>query len=79
VKLCAVIDCPNPGRPQICPYDHKYHHHGCIHYDCGRPVSQLTFRGDGWYWICDEHYEMVSAERKAFEEGKPSWVRPYHG
>jgi len=67
--LCAVKDCPRPGKPQICFYDGRYHHHGCIHYDCGYPKHSVEFRNDGWYWLCDEHYEMLKQERIAWHGG----------
>ena len=68
--LCAVEGCTNEGKPQICPHDGRLHHHGCIHYNCGCPNHSLEFIKDGWYWICDEHYAIVKAEREAFESHK---------
>ena len=65
--LCAVDGCDHEGKPQICPFDHRAHRHGCIHYGCGYPASALTYRAEGWHWICDEHYKVVQSERAAFE------------
>ena len=67
--LCAVKDCPNPGRPQICLYDGKYHHHGCIHYS-EHPYDTLEFRNGGWYYLCDEHYSQLKIERDNWREAK---------
>jgi len=67
--VCAVEGCSRIGSPQVCPYDGRYHHHGCIHYDCGYPQHSVSFKQDGeWHFICDEHYELLSQERRAFEE-----------
>lgn len=73
MELCAIKDCPNPGKAQICPYDGKFHHHGLIHYDChfGRnPVihSVLQFREGGWYAMCDEHYTILKAELETWHK-----------
>lgn len=58
---CAVKDCENQGRPQICPYDQRYHHHGRIHYDT--IPSKLTFTKDrAWRFVCDEHYAVLKDE-----------------
>ena len=60
-RICAVIDCPGQGRPQVCLADGRYHHHGCIHYDhLGEKVG-LEFR-KGWGWLCDEHYKQLATE-----------------
>lgn len=59
--LCAVNDCTDPGKPQVCLYDGRYHHHGCIHYDCPRAEATghgLTFR-PGWGLVCDRHYASL--------------------
>lgn len=61
---CAVVDCINAGRPQICPYDDRYHRHGHIHYGDGMP-SALTFRDDGWHYVCDAHYTTLTGELDA--------------
>jgi len=68
--LCAVVDCLEPGRPRLCPFDGARHHHGCIHYGGNYPVSSLPFRpdADGWHWICDAHYRIICQERTAFEQ-----------
>ena len=66
--LCAVAGCTEPGRPRICPYDNRYHHHGCIHYSEER--SALHFR-DGWHWVCDEHFKILCDEREKELEAKP--------
>lgn len=62
--VCAVIGCEKEGKPHVCPHDGRFHGHGCVHYNCGCPVHSLTFRTDGWYWLCDEHYEIVKRERE---------------
>jgi len=67
VSRCAVLGCDEPGRPQVCPYDGSRHGHGAIHYDCGYPKSALEFHKGDWYWICNGHYAVVCAERRAFE------------
>ena len=66
--LCAVDGCEKEGKPQVCPHDGRMHHHGRIHYDCGYPVHSLKFRSmdEGWFLICDEHYQVVASERLAF-------------
>lgn len=56
--LCAVQDCISPGRPQICLYDGRYHHHGCIHYDSAPANHGLVFR-PGWGLLCDHHYQTL--------------------
>lgn len=65
---CAVEGCDKRGRPHVCPYDGRYHHHGCIHYDCGYPQHSVAFKTDGWRWVCNEHYQLLDAERRAWEE-----------
>ena len=69
--LCAVVDCPARGRPQVCPYDGRYHHHGYIHYQNGhRWHPSLTFRAGAWHGVCDRHYEVIiGAARAARVEG----------
>lgn len=62
---CSVVDCPNPGRPQACPFDGKYHHHGRVHYSndmatrAGIAAAGLGIRfvepGEGWRYTCDRH------------------------
>jgi len=64
---CAVLDCENQAKPQVCPYDNKYHGHGAIHYDCGYPESSLRFRFGDWFWVCDTHYQVLCQERAEFE------------
>lgn len=56
---CAVVGCENAAKPQVCPFCDRRHQHGCIHYDGISSVLALTMRPDGWYWICDEHYEAI--------------------
>ncbi|HZJ67659.1 MAG TPA: hypothetical protein VFD36_29350 [Kofleriaceae bacterium] len=68
-RSCAVVGCTAEGKPHRCPHDGTFHGHGRVHYN-GPPTSSLTFRGDGWYLICDEHYEHVAKERRAWEQGK---------
>jgi hypothetical protein len=62
---CAAADCPNLGRPQVCPYDGRYHHHGRIHYGDApnRGVGQegIAWRSEGWHLMCDAHYTQVEA------------------
>jgi len=66
---CAVVNCPEHGGPQVCPYDKKYHRHGRIHYDCGYPVHSVTFHPieEGWFYVCNSHYALLKLEREAFE------------
>ena len=71
MNRCAVKYCREHGRPQICPYDHKYHHHGMIHYDCGSPEHSVAFV-EGWEFVCNTHYELLKSEREAFETEKTS-------
>lgn len=73
---CAVVDCERVGRPQVCPYDGRYHHHGRIHYENGHPWHpSLVFRhsnlADGWPYVCDVHYAEIIAGRAA---NPPSWL-----
>ena len=61
---CAVIDCDNKGRRQVCPFDGRYHHHGLIHYGPDYPqlVDLIEFspKGEtGWLKICDPHYAII--------------------
>jgi hypothetical protein len=70
--VCAVIDCPSPGRAYVCPFDNRQHHHGMIHYSCGYPPSTLKFRDDGWHLICEAHYQHVKAEREKWEANRPN-------
>ena len=67
LNRCAVVGCAKEGKPHRCPYDGSSHHHGRIHYDCGYPVSSLTFHQDQWDLICDEHYAVCCAERSELE------------
>jgi hypothetical protein len=63
-ERCAVVDCPEEGRTQVCPYDGKYHHHGRIHYGNDHPKTKdlLTFReGAGWELVCDTHKAVIEA------------------
>ena len=67
MKKCAVKDCKNEGKTQFCPYDSRYHYHGCIHYTCHKnwcPNSKLEFESEGWFWICDTHYNQILEEIK---------------
>lgn len=57
-RLCAVEGCTEGGVPQVCPYDGRYHHHGCIHYDAAKPGHGLVFR-NGWGLVCPAHYEAL--------------------
>lgn len=60
---CAVEDCANRGRPQVCPYDQRYHHHGRVHY--GTIPSALAFREGGWSLVCDAHLKHLTDELDA--------------
>ncbi len=67
-RVCAVDGCDRLGSPQVCPYDDRYHHHGCIHYDCGYPKHSVSFKDDKtWHFVCAEHYDLLRRERVAFE------------
>ena len=70
MEPCAVEGCQSEGHPARCFYDDRYHHHGRIHYNCGYPTHSVTFREDGWYLICDEHYTLLKAEREAFSKAR---------
>jgi len=61
--VCAVEGCDGEGRPQPCPYDGQFHHHGCVHYECDNGRSGLKFRprADGWALICDAHYAVLNS------------------
>lgn len=66
--VCAVEGCPEEGKRQICLYDGKLHHHGCIHYNCEAAKMTkhgLTFREGGWALMCDKDYAVM---KKAYEE-----------
>lgn len=76
-RVCAVLTCQEAAHPQICPFDQRYHRHGCIHYDNnidqGTRVCQntgLVFR-EGWGWVCDEHYQQIKA---GWEARKLTWA-----
>ena len=58
-SVCAVVGCEAKGKPQICPYDGHYHHHGCIHYADAAAGHGLTFRTDGWCYVCDTHHAVL--------------------
>jgi len=62
MNQCAVVNCPNLGRRQICPFDGRYHGHGCIHYSNDDKRLNLEFKTDGWYYICDEHYNFIVSQ-----------------
>lgn len=75
---CAVEACEQEGRPKVCLYDGRYHHHGAIHYETaqrGKLKTDLTFRDDHWYWICSDHYTQLKAEFDAVWP-TPPWKRP---
>lgn len=55
-SVCAVEGCLGKGRPQVCFYDGRLHHHGCIHYP--EQVDNLSFR-KGWGLLCDTHYRII--------------------
>ena len=64
-RECAVEDCHEWGKPQVCVYDGRYHHHGRIHYENGHPFHpELRFRGmdeGGWRGICNTHMKQIKA------------------
>ena len=66
--LCAVKECNKVAHSRVCFYDGQYHSHGCIHYNCGYPKHSVAFREDGWYWVCDDHYNLLKKEREAWVE-----------
>ena len=60
--LCAVEGCDERGRPQVCPYDQRYHRHGCIHYENDHPFHpEMRFKSGAWRRICDPHYATIAA------------------
>ena len=60
---CAVVGCTERGRPQVCPYDGRYHHHGRIHYEGPKAPAGITFHADHWDLMCDSHYSVLNVER----------------
>lgn len=75
--LCAVEGCEDQGHAQVCVYDGRRHHHGCIHYDCGAAeVTKhgLTFR-DGWGWLCEAHYDVLKRSQQALEAARANPTR----
>jgi len=69
--ICAVEGCTAWGRPQLCPYDRKYHRHGYIHYENGHPAHPtMVFRRGAWHWICDRDYEAVVGALRAHASAK---------
>lgn len=76
-NLCAVEGCEHTAVPQICLYDGRYHHHGCIHYDCdAAKVTEhgLQFR-DGWGWLCPSHYAVLVSAQKRLEQMRKNPAR----
>ncbi len=70
---CAVVGCEHEGTPHLCPYDERRHYHGAIHYNCSRAEpTTLTFKKDGWFWICEAHYQHLLTELHAREGAKAS-------
>ena len=69
-RVCAVRGCERPASPQICPFDGRYHHHGCIHYDRTENVPDGVEYLKGWGWVCDFHYGAICAAA-----GKLEYVR----
>ena len=60
--LCAVEDCAERGRPQVCPYDGRYHHHGKIHYKNDHRIHPaLRFKAGPWRGVCDSHMTKIKA------------------
>lgn len=69
IRLCAVEDCDGLGRPQVCLYDGRYHHHGFIHYGEQYPEMAelgLTFRTGEWRGICEPHYATLKVGRQKY-------------
>lgn len=62
--VCAFQDCNRRGHARVCPYDGRYHHHGCIHYPKDERMR------DGWCYVCDEHFDLLVAELKERGGGK---------
>jgi hypothetical protein len=63
---CAVEGCTDRGRPQVCPYDGRYHRHGKVHYANEHPWHPtLAFRSGAWRGICDRHYEVIIGAARA--------------
>ena len=59
---CAVVGCKDEGRPQVCPYDGRRHHHGHIHYENDHPAHpEMKFRGGEWRDMCNAHYAQIVA------------------
>lgn len=73
-EVCAVVGCEKRGRPQVCLYDGRAHHHGCIHYDVAKTNGDASragieeFRKD-WCLLCDDHYSALekSQSKRRFE------------
>jgi hypothetical protein len=60
---CAVVDCPDKGRPRVCPYDGGRHYHGAIHYEATKhPRLKFHDIDKGWFWICDKHFAVILAD-----------------
>ena len=68
---CAVVGCEEDSHPHACPYDHRYHRHGSIHFECYQG-NELEFRKDFWYWLCNEHYQMCVDELATRRAQAPS-------
>ena len=69
MEPCAVEDCENGGRRQICYVCDKYHYHGRVHYPQNaasreRWGSTLTFRDGDWFRMCDAHMDVLIQERQ---------------
>ena len=52
---CAVKGCERKPYPEVCPYDGRRHHHGCIHYEFSGEAG-LEFHQDHWMWVCMKHH-----------------------
>jgi len=72
--LCAVSGCEHRGIPQVCLYDGRRHHHGCIHYDCD--AAKMTRHGlmfrEGWGLLCPSHYAVLLNAQTRYKQTSPA-------
>lgn len=73
-RLCSVVGCDNEGRPQVCPFDGRYHHHGRIHYENEHGYPErfgFRFRDDGvWHRTCNAHLDAIRLALGQISEGE---------
>jgi len=69
-QRCAVVGCSGNPKSRVCPHDGRRHGHGCVHYWGDYPKHSLTFYEEGWFWLCDPHFEIVQTERREWESSK---------